>query len=271
MISFGSGTQTGDITFGNITSGDVINLSINIHVQEERLNKLKQTVKNEGLDGLWLRAVEYQDEQDWIEAEGLFARIKRINPDYRDVQKRHLETQKQVMLLKFYRDLCHKDEDEWFEVKRGLAILEYKYPNYPDPNHLREWVEQQEMRITLQRSAERAFEEEDWKKVIDILQGILVQFPNNDEAIELLNTATEIQEREIRWQKEEIERKRRLHEAAANKQRKMARHSNTQTNPQLSLQPKSIVPPENQDITPIIATIFIVLVAIILCMAIFYQ
>jgi len=219
ILSFGAGSQMGEVTIGNIAMGNIYN--INLPLSPNSANVVSKTsiplssrgslAGSEKLEPLWIEAINAFEENNLRKAELLFAQISKINPNYRNVQHYISDAQKADMFLAFYRGLCDKEDNQWREVKQGIGMLEHWHPGYPDTQGLRDWINLQEAREARYKVALRLYEDAKYDEVIVEIEGLVKEFPEYHEAIQLLQGARDNKlEQEYReyirslktWQKE---------------------------------------------------------------------
>lgn len=204
VISFGTGLQANDITFGDVALGSVVKINIYSNSQEKLNTDKKIPVNSQGslanfelLEAIWLQVVQAFNEGDMRTADLLLFKIGKINPNYRGISKYISEAQRAAMLQSFYIGLCEKDDQQWLDVRRGMGFLEYWCPGYPDPNGLKEWVKKQEARTERYEIALQKGRKGLWNEAINDLRELLDQFPGNEECEELLRKIIKKRESEI--------------------------------------------------------------------------
>lgn len=185
LISFGTGSQIGDITIGDVAGGNIYKITVNIQLASSK-KRFNSDITEKRINQIWEQANILISEEHWEDAERLLTQIEKINPLFGNIKPKLEEVRKQVMAIKYYRSLCQIEEARWYDVKLGLGVLTHKFPNFRDTHNLKGWIHQQEERMLQQKKAQKAFDNNHWEEAVDILKRILAEFPENEEAEELL-------------------------------------------------------------------------------------
>lgn len=99
------------------------------------------------LQQLWRKALTAFFAQQWAEAEALLAEVQALQPGYEDVEVRLTEACRQRRFHDFYSYICDmRDHGAWLVVLNALAELEQQFPDFPDPEGLRQWAERRRRR-----------------------------------------------------------------------------------------------------------------------------
>jgi tetratricopeptide (TPR) repeat protein/predicted Ser/Thr protein kinase len=150
------------------------------------------------LDGLYQRALQAAEVEDWQEAVDLFSQVLRLDPRYLDVTEQLAEAGRQARLSALY-DTAQRSikSGRWTQALAQLEEIAAVAPHYRDVQELqitarKEW----KLQRAYQRGINR-FEAADWPEAIESMAEVLELNPDHSKAAELLAAARgELQKKE---------------------------------------------------------------------------
>lgn len=117
---------------------EIARVTVELHAELPCASSLQQ---------LWRRALTAFFAEQWAEAETLLAEVQALQPGYEDVEARLAEAQRQRRFHDFYQYICDmRDQGAWLVVLNALAELEQQFPDFHDPEGLRQWAERRRRR-----------------------------------------------------------------------------------------------------------------------------
>jgi tetratricopeptide (TPR) repeat protein len=128
--------------------------------------------------------------QEWALAEELLAQALQSDPDDQELLKKLQEAQHNLEGHAAYQAICElRDEGLWQAVRGALEDLAQQYPDYPDTQGLRQWLELRQHREDYYNRALAAFNSGDWTATIAALHSLLAEIPDDSDAKKLLDQA----------------------------------------------------------------------------------
>jgi tetratricopeptide (TPR) repeat protein/predicted Ser/Thr protein kinase len=142
------------------------------------------------LDGLYQRAQQASEDQEWQEAVDLYSQILKLDPRYQDVTDKLAEAGRQARLAALYSAAGRAlKAGHWVEALDQLEEIMSIKPDYRDAKGLLiHTCETYELDRLYRRGVER-LEAKDWAEAIELLSKVQAQDPQFARTTEYLKTA----------------------------------------------------------------------------------
>lgn len=156
------------------------------HLKAE-LNATTPPIARSHLRQLRQQALKAYYTQKWAQAEELFSQVLQLDLNDTDVQAKLEEVQRQLTLQAAYQLICElRNADQWQPALDALDDLERLQPNYPGAAELREWAEGRKERAKWYAGYVEMYRANQLSMARNLLETILLYFPEDIEAQEKL-------------------------------------------------------------------------------------